>query len=317
MNTIRSIPRRGARTGISLALGALLALLATVAGALPLWEVTGEGNRIYILGSIHFLRPGGDRLPERIVAAYEDADALIMELDLDDLDPVLARTTIQHLGVDPQGRTLEMLLGPQGYATAETRARALGIDLGALQPFEPWLAAITVTQMQLTQLGFSAEAGVEQQLLQLALRDRKEVRGLETLERQLAALDELPAAAQRDFLLETLSDAATVEERIDDIVAAWKAGDLAAMEHELLDSVARQPDLYRRIVVERNRDWARQIERLKQDRRNYLVVVGTLHLIGPDSVIRELSRNGKVTASSPSVRGAAEGARTPVSPGDR
>lgn len=310
MNSHRSMQQRAAQ----LVCGLLLACLAATAGALPLWTVSGESNRIYILGSIHFLRAGQDQLPRRIVAAYEDADMLIMELDLDDVDPAHATATLQRLGMDPGGRNLETLLGPQGYAAAQVKARALGMDLATLQPFEPWLAAITVTQVQLARLGFSADAGVEQQLLRLAQRDRKEVRGLETLEHQLAALDGLSPAAQREFLLETLSDAATVEERIDDIVAAWKAGDLAAMEHELLDSVATQPELYRRIVVERNRNWVRQIERLKHDRQNYLVVVGTLHLVGPDSVIRQLSQTNDVTASSPDVRDATADARTPGVP---
>lgn len=317
MNTLPSVQRRDRHIAATLVLSVLLALITSGASALPLWEVTGEHNRIHILGSIHFLRPGSDRLPERIVAAYEDADVLIMELDLDDLDPAQAQTALQRLGMDPQGRTLEVLLGAHGYATAQTRARALGIDMAMLQPFEPWLAAITVTQIQLAQLGFSSDAGVEQQLLQLARRDRKEVRGLETLEGQLAALDDLSAAAQRDFLLETLSDAATAEESIDSIVTAWQAGDLAALERELLDSVAQQPELYRRIVVERNRDWVRQIEKLKHERHNYLVVVGALHLVGPDSVIRQLTRTGGVTASSPRGPSAASGARTPVSPEDR
>lgn len=312
MNSLRSVQQRT----VQFTCGLLLALLATSAGALPLWTLSGDSNRIYILGSIHFLRAEQDRLPKRIVAAYEDADVLVMELDLDDVDPVHATATLQQLGMDPEGRNLEALLGPQGYAAAQVKARALGMDLGTLQPFEPWLAAITVTQIQLAQLGFSADAGVEQQLLRLARRDRKEVRGLETLEHQLAALDGLSPAAQRDFLLETLGDAATVEERIDDIVAAWKAGDLAAMEHELLDSVTTQPELYRRIVVERNRNWVRQIEQLKHDRRNYLVVVGTLHLVGPDSVIRLLSRSSEVTASFPDAPDAAADARVPGAPAD-
>ena len=88
---------------------------------------------------------------------------------------------------------------------------------------EPWLAALTVTQVQLTQLGFNAESGVEQQLLGLARRDHKEVRGLETLEQQLGAMDALPPATQRAFLMQTLDDASTMKDEIDDIVTAWKA----------------------------------------------------------------------------------------------
>jgi hypothetical protein len=252
----------------------------------------GERNRIHILGSIHFLRPGRDGLPAGVIGAYEDADVLLMELDLDDLDPQLAQATLQRLGMDPKGRTLEVLLGQRDYQTAVARARPLGIELALLQAYEPWLAAITITQLQLQRLGFDASSGVEQQLLRLAQRDRKEVRGLETLDEQLAAMDALPPAAQSAFLLETLEDAATMKDRVDDIVDAWRRGDLDAMEAEFLDGLQGQPDLYRRIVVDRNRNWARQLSSLTRDQRDYLVVVGTLHLVGPDSLIGMLERAG-------------------------
>jgi uncharacterized protein YbaP (TraB family) len=260
--------------------------------ALPMWELRGAGNRIDILGSIHFLRPGRDSLPPGVLAAYERADVLLMELDLDDLDPVAAQSAMQRLGVDPQGRTLDVLLGDNAYQVAAARARELGIDLAALRALEPWLAAITITRLQLVQLGFDASAGVEQQLVALARRDGKEIRGLETLEEQLGAMDGLTPAAQRAFLLQTLEEAGEMKGRVDEIVSAWRAGDTAAMEKEFLDGLEDQPDLYRRIVVERNRNWARTLGPLTRERRDYLVVVGTLHLVGRDSLIGMLERAG-------------------------
>lgn len=271
----------------------LLALAAPARpDALPMWELSGAGNRIDILGSIHFLRPGRDSLPAGVLAAYERADVLLMELDLDDLDPVAAQSAMQRLGVDPQGRTLDVLLGDSAYQAAAARARALGMELGSLRALEPWLAAITITQLQLVKLGFDANAGVEQQLVALARRDRKEILGLETLDEQLGAMDSLAPAAQRAFLLQTLEEAGEMGDRVDEIVDAWRAGNTAAMEKEFLDGLQDQPDLYRRIVVERNRNWAKKLAPLTRERRDYLVVVGTLHLVGPDSLIGMLERAG-------------------------
>lgn len=303
----RSLPWRGA-----LLLAALLP--GAGAGAMPLWQIEGESNRIYILGSMHLLPPGRVGLPEPVIAAYEDADVLVMEIDLDALDPGQSQETVMRLGIDPQGRTLATLLGARDYAAAEKKAAALGIELTPLEPFEPWMAAITITQMQLLQLGFSVDSGIEQQLLRRARRDGKAVRGLETLEEQLSALDSPPLAAQREFLLTTLDEAAGIEERIEDLVTAWQQADLPAMERELLQTFSDQPELYRRMVVERNRNWVRQIEKMQRDRRNYLVVVGTLHLIGPDSVIRQLSAgDALVTELSPGASSAASDAGTPAS----
>jgi hypothetical protein len=277
-----------------LAAGVLALLIARPAlpDNLPMWEIAGAHNTIRLLGSIHFLRPGRDSLPPALVAAVDDADVVLMELDLDDLDQAGAQVSLQTLGIDPGGRTLEALLGERDYRLAATKANALGIDLALLQAFEPWLAAITVSQIELQKLGFDSESGVERQVLQLAARDRKEVRGLETLQEQLAAMDALPPATQRAFLLQTLDEAADMREQIDDIVEAWKTGDVRTMESEFLDDVRKQPDLYRRIVVDRNRAWARKIGALTRERTDYLVVVGTLHLVGPDSLVRMLDKAG-------------------------
>ncbi len=272
------------------ALGLLLSCQAR-ADALPMWELDGPAKHVRILGSIHLLRPG-DTLPPAVVAACKEADVLVMELDLDALDPVTTAATMQRLAIDPKGRTLDVLLGPRDYALAETKAEALGLDLSLLRPFEPWMAAITITQLQLAKLGLDMESGVEQQLLSVAREDHKEVRGLETLEEQLSFMDTLSPPAQRAFLMETLDEAQSMEEDLDDIVTAWQRGDVRILEKEFLDELRRQPELYRQIVVERNRSWAGKLAPMLRDGRDYLVVVGTLHLVGPDSLIRDLADRG-------------------------
>jgi uncharacterized protein YbaP (TraB family) len=52
------------------------------------------------------------------------------------------------------------------------------------------------------------------------------------------------------------------------------------------------PDLYRPLTVDRNRKWLPRIEQLLNERQDYLVVVGALHLVGRQSVIDLLERKG-------------------------
>ena len=82
---------------------------------------------------------------------------------------------------------------------------------------------------------------------------------------------------------------------MDDVVAAWRAGDTSALEESLLEDVASQPEVYRNIVVDRNRHFAGEIARLANDRRDYLVVMGVLHLVGRDSVLAMLRKAGHGT----------------------
>jgi hypothetical protein len=218
---------------------------------------------------------------------------------MDDLDPVASAGTIAALAQDGKGRTLEELLGPRAWKAASAEARALGLDLAPMAPFEPWYAAVAITQLRLAQLGFDPSLGIESRMAADARRTGKEIRGLETLEEQLGTLDRLSADAQREFLQSTLEEAGEVGEMADDMIAAWKAGDVAALDADLLGGVREQPEVYRALIVRRNQNFAAAIAALVDGQKDYLVVVGALHLVGPDSVLRLLERDGVASRQVP------------------
>lgn len=260
--------------------------------ALPLWEITGTRNHVVLLGSIHTLRPSDYPLDPAIAAALDEADVVYMELDMDDLDPAASAGTIAALARDPRGRQLPELLGPAVWTSALEQGRKIGMDLTTLAPFEPWYAAIVITQLRLAELGFDASSGVESHIVASAAESGKEIRGLETLEGQLKTLDALSPGAQRTFLQLTLEEAASIGDEVDDMVAAWKAGDTPALEREMLDSVREQPEVYRSLILKRNEAFSQAIAGLANDSQDYLVVVGTLHLVGEDSVLNMLAKRG-------------------------
>lgn len=268
-----------------------LALTQTASG-LPLWELEDVRGRVQLLGSIHFLRASDYPLPEAMERAYEEADVLIMELDMDDLDQLQAQATIMQLAIDPQGRNLETLIGTRDYAQAREQAEAINVQLDLFQSFEPWFAALQITQLRLMQLGFDPNLGLEQQWSVRARADGKEVRGLETLQAQLGALDSMSERVQKTFLLMTIEEAVRAEDMIDRTLSAWRNGDLGTLERETTQALRDQPEVYRKLLVDRNRNWTRQITELAQDGGNYLVVVGSAHLLGEDSVLEMLDREG-------------------------
>jgi uncharacterized protein YbaP (TraB family) len=267
--------------------------------ALPLWEIIGTRNHVLLLGSIHTLRPSDYPLDPAIAAALDEADVVYMELDMDDLDPAASASTIAALARDPRGRQLPELLGAAAWTGAVEQGKKIGMDLTTLAPFEPWYAAIVITQLRLAELGFDASSGVESHIVASAAESGKEIRGLETLEGQLKTLDALSPAAQRTFLELTLEEAASIGDEVDDMVAAWKAGDSPALEREMLDSVREQPEVYRNLILKRNEAFSRAIAGLANDSQDYLVVVGTLHLVGADSVLSMLAREGLKTRPVP------------------
>jgi len=63
-------------------------------------------------------------------------------------------------------------------------------------------------------------------------------------------------------------------------------------ETQLKSELGRDPALYQSLLVARNRKWIARIEALLNDDKNYLVIVGTGHLVGRDSVIDLLKKDG-------------------------
>lgn len=270
----------------------VLAVQSAAVPALPLWELTGTSNRITLLGSIHYLRATDYPLAPPIRSAFEQADIVLMEIDMDDLDPAATAATVAALAQDRKGRTLRELLGEPAWQAATAEARDLDLDLELMAPFEPWYAAVMVTQLRLAQLGFDPSLGVESRMAADAQREGKEIRGLETLESQLGLLDSLSAEAQRAFLQATLEEAGAIGAMADDMIADWKAGDVGALDAEMLGSVREQPEVYQSLIVRRNKHFADAIGDLVDGKKDYLIVVGTLHLVGPDSVLEILERRG-------------------------
>lgn len=262
------------------------------ADGLPLWLMQDADNRVWLLGSIHLLRETDYPLPEPVRAAYEDAEALVMELDMDALDPTMVGAVMFARGSPPEGETLASMMGAAKFGAAREAAARAGIDLTRLQGAEPWYAALTVTQLQLARHGYDPRHGLDAHMAAAARRDRKPVEGLETFEEQIAFFDTLSVDIQSDMLLEALSELEDLEAGMEETVAAWRRGDGDYLAAELLEELKAYPDLYETLVAARNRAWAPRLAELLERDGDWLVVIGALHLVGPDSVLELLAADG-------------------------
>jgi uncharacterized protein YbaP (TraB family) len=271
--------------------GLALVFIALPASAerLPLWEIGDSDNRVLLMGSVHFLRTSDYPLPTAMDLAYEQADALVMEIDMRALDPAEMQAMLTSMA---SGSTLRDSLSDADYRDASARAEKLGIPLMLFDQFEPWFAALSITQLRMIQLGFDPDWGIESRLTEKAARDGKRIAGLETLEEQLGFMANMDKQTQRDFLMQSLDDAAVVEQEVDAIVRAWRSGDSEGMEKLMLESFAAAPGLEDALLVQRNRNWIEPLKELINKEQNYLVVVGAMHLVGENSVVAMLEDQG-------------------------
>jgi hypothetical protein len=291
----RGRPRR--MTGI---LCALLLLLAPLAGSGQasaqeksfLWKVRSEKNSVYILGSIHFLKKESYPLKQSIEQAFDAVSKLVLEIDLQSATPEKTRRVTLENGVFRDGTTLQQNVDKETYDLTERRARELGIDLRAMNPLKPWLVAMMLTTMKLQKLGFDPNYGVDRYLAERAKRSGKSTGGLESLEFQIGLLDGLSRRDQEMMLRETLKELDRLDQGVDQIVQLWLKGDVGSLEEWLLAGMREYPEVHEKIIVERNRRWLPQIEKMIAQGENTMVVVGAAHLVGREGVIELLKQRG-------------------------
>lgn len=256
-----------------------------------LWKVSQGENSIYLLGSIHYLRKEHFPLRPSILDALDQSKRLVLEIDLDSLSPATTQRVTLEKALYGDGTTLAQNIDPDTYRLAAERASQLGLDIKVLSPMKPWFVALTMTAFKLRQLGLDAALGVDRQLAERAKRGGKPINGLETFEFQLDIFDRLSKREQEMMLRETVAELERLDHNIARIVQAWLDGDGAALEKLMLTGMREYPDLYQRLIVERNRRWLPEIEKIIAA-GGAMVVVGAGHLVGQDGVIELLKSRG-------------------------
>ena len=257
-----------------------------------LWELHGKHNTVFLLGSIHVLRPGDYPLSPAVMQAYASSKALLMEINLADTDMEQLQAEMLTSAMLPEGKSLQEVLGPKRYARAESLARDVGVELATFDGFAPWFAAEAISQLQLLKLGFEPTSGVEMYFLERARSDGKSIAGLETAHDQIALFEGLSMEAQAEYLMSSLEQAHELPKEVNDMVHAWQRGDTVWFDAELQSELGKDPVLYQSVLAARNRKWIPKIEALLNDDKNYLVIVGTGHLVGRNSVIELLKKDG-------------------------
>lgn len=267
---------------------------------LPLWEVAHPAGTVYILGSVHLLRPEVYPLDDAIYEAFDEAATVAFELDFGEM--AAAAPAMMQRGTFQDGRTLADILPADMYADLEARAAGLGLPMQAVDRMTPWLAAMTFSSVVLTQGGFDAATGLDLHLHERAVAAGQPVVGLETMEEQIEVFEGLSLEDQIAFLGSTLDHLDDTVAELDEATVLWLAGDTHGLADMFVESMADQPHLMDRLLYERNRNWIPQIEAFMATGETVIVVVGMGHLVGEGSVIDLLRRRGHQVTQVPGSR---------------
>lgn len=265
---------------------------AVGANKLSLWEVRSGAARLYLLGSVHFMKENSYPLAPPIEEAVRKAEVVAFETDLEAMNEPDGMLKMLTAGQCPEGKTLEELIDAPLYARVKQRAAAAGLPVETLSGFRPWLVAVTFATLDLQRQGYNPLHGVDQHYHGVAKEANKRIVALETVDAQLSFFTTLGPKDEAVFLAHTLDDMDRLKSMMDQMMTAWRTGDAPALDKLMNESMKGQPALYKRLLVDRNASWIPQIEKLLREGRPAVVIVGCAHLVGKDSVVEMLRKKG-------------------------
>lgn len=257
-----------------------------------LWKVETGSNRVYLLGSVHMLKAEHYPLPEVMESAFEDAEQVIFEIHPDSAESPAAQFKMMRMGLLPEGETLKSSLHDTVYALLDEKAGDVGFNLDLSQQMKPWMIGIMIAMSEMNQAGILPEYGVDKYYFKKSREAGKKVAGLESVDFQLELFDSFGSGDQNEFLLHILNDLGLIESQLEEVITAWSTGDVTALEDLLMSEFEDSPEIYERLVVERNENWMKEIKQYLKSEEDYLVVVGAAHLFGKDGILSKLKAAG-------------------------
>lgn len=258
-----------------------------------LWAVRAPGAPpTYLMGSIHVLTPDYYPLSSEIEMAFAQSKVLIEEVNIDDTSNPSTMLAVMSKAMLPGGRTLDQVIAPDLYAKVVVRAEKAGVPSVAIQRMKPWMAALALSTPSLAAAGFDSSLGLDKHFFERAKKGGLERRALETVEFQIDRLDEMSSADQEVMLRSTIDDLDTQLANVKTMADAWSRGETKTLETLLLAATAESPQLYQRMLVERNQSWVPFVEACLKEKTACFVVVGAAHLVGPDSLVALLQKKG-------------------------
>ena len=252
-----------------------------------LWKVTKDNQKAYLYGTIHI--SCNANLDEQVEKALAESDELMLEIDLS--DPSLQMKMMQKMML-PDQKDASDYLSDEDYKLLENyinkNVKAIP-TFAMIKNMKPILVSSLITQSLLT---CDNKTGYDQLLLQKAQEKDMAISGLETLDDQMNALDDIPAKEVYNEIIESIKDDQQEDiEMLNQMMDDYNNKNLQSLKKLFEESDSVVNDFTDVALDERNKNWIPVIKD-KMEESQAFIAFGAAHLIGEQGVIQLLRSEG-------------------------
>jgi uncharacterized protein len=253
-----------------------------------LWQVSGNGLKhpSFLFGTFHLMCKEDIHFSSQLKEAIKTCNEIYMELDMDDPSTLLGGMLYMNM---KNGKKLSDLYTPEEYKKLQSYfTDSLNTPIMLLQRAKPYfLVALLYPKM----MDCTSPAGVEEELLQIAKENKKEIKGLETIQFQASVFDSIPYEWQARELLKNIDSFSVYKQEFDEMIALYKKQQLDSMQNMLLKSEFGSEEYEDLLLNDRNKNWAKELKEIMA-KESVFVAVGAGHLTGEYGLISLLRKQG-------------------------
>lgn len=256
------------------------------------WKVEKNGRHIYLGGTLHLLTKSDYPLPGEYDLAYNNAQIVYFETDIEKLSAPKASGSIPKSSQRKTGKTLDQQLNPDTLKALKAHLKARQLPFERFKYHSPNGIYLTLMAMELARNGL-ASLGVDAHFAKRARLDKKAIGKFETINQHLLFLTKMAGNSADKLILNGLKDMKNVPVMVDELKKIWRSGDRKKYRTQMLLPYKQYyPRPYKVLLVDRNNQWMPKIEAMFKTPEVELILVGALHMIGPHGILQRLEAKG-------------------------
>lgn len=274
-----------------------ICIVALTTDAQLLWKISGNGIKepSYIFGTHHVAPNSITDSIKGFDKAFESTRQLYGEIDMNFMTDNSTLIEMQKAMTMPDGKRLSDLFSNEDRKLIDSACKKyLGIGIDMMDMLKPMAIAsqlsVVMSMKEFPELQKGEQ--LDMNLQNMAKKEGKEVKGLESLEFQTNLIFNMPLEEQAEFLLKTVESTDESEKTSKELANAYKSQNLdKIMELINKEEMQDNENYIKMLVYDRNRNWVEQMKSIVNDKPTFFVV-GAGHLPGEEGVLKLLENEG-------------------------
>jgi uncharacterized protein YbaP (TraB family) len=272
---------------------------AAHAGTCCVWRITNVSHPFYLVGTIHALSGNDYPLPKGYTEALHDSQRLVFEIKPDPQSDFADKFDIA--ATYPKGDDIRHHVHPQTWQFLGKNFKYSEYfgniwrfgkhHIEGVEQLRPWAVAYYIWGIH----GYNdvfGEHGVDNYLAYQGRRMGKELDGLETTDEHVAVMSGMSDIESELILLDAFVRGDKRRDDFNQMRAAWKKGDIAAMWAQHQRERKLNPGADARLLDMRNVKWIPRIKAEINTGKPTAIVAGTGHFMGYNGVVTLLEHQG-------------------------